>query len=578
VKRWKIATNSFSLTKSVAGLFRFHKTAKLPEVRVIGVTSQPLPCEMEGENSAGWRIIAANEEPTHVIDAFKENALHLEPQIANLNSYTREPSILYSNFIPSQEAFEPVHLLDTSDWAAQTDLSWQGTSPKCVNFEQGLAEFSPLWEPTTSQYLSSEQHAFDHDKLSATYQEASESSGELPEPMASSSTTQSGISDTPSAQISTSIIFSNQHFTNAFPQTAVSSSRPNSKKRRHCPNSRASNGRKKPEVHPMKALARFKREIRSNKKVFNPLKHQLRIMFDQLNQLFDRETWLSDGVSEVTGSSATSQEHESNLDSTDSEEQSDVSSNSATPRQPNQGSHEDTLIEVEPVDHALNLKRFQCTYPKCNYSSERQGDWERHEAKEKHWPQERFMCLLCNIPTADLEGNPMCRYCSFPFSMLGDARTHYLRCGLAREGATTFGRKDHLCEHLRADHSLTNMSEGAQSWSFPIYSEWPRQCGFYGIFFDTWEQRTIHIGRHYQNGAHKSSWKLPFPQPKDDMPHGLAFDPSDDDSDDEDDDFSNGHPPHGKGPSHTFQHTSSGPGSSYLPPSTYQQKSAQMHP
>ena len=155
--------------------------------------------------------------------------------------------------------------------------------------------------------------------------------------------------------------------------------------------------------------------------------------------------------------------------------------------------------------------------------------------------------------------------------MLGDARTHYLRCGFARDGATTFGRKDHLYEHLRADHSLTNMSERAKSWSFPIYSEWPRRCGFCGIFFDTWEQRTIHIGRHYQNGTHKSSWKLPFPQPQ-------MFGLSDDDNDDEDDDFSSCHPPHGKGSSHSFHNTSSGSCSSNLAPSTYQEKGAQMYP
>jgi hypothetical protein len=537
------------------------------------VTFQSLLCNMEGELYESLRMVAADgENATHMIDAMKGNHPHLDPQTATLNSYAGGFLMHCPELTYDQELHAPIHH-PNSTWTIGSDTSWQATDSNCL-FEQDLANLSCLWDPTAlvQQSLSAETQNFDYGNLSASSQG---SSGELFESMPSSSTTQSELLDRFTATISRANTSSNHQYPSAFPNAAIGS-RGSSKKRRRHLNSKSfshiSIKRKTSTAQLKKALARFQREIWSNKPFSNPFKTELRRLFDQFNDLFEREICLSDSFSAVTASSSASQESESNSTFSNFQEESDTSSNSATPRQPNHGFHEDELMVDEPAEPTLNLKRFQCTFPKCNYSSDRQGDWERHEAKEKHWPQEQFMCLQCNIPTSDLEGNPMCRYCSFPFSILGDARTHYLQCGFAREGAKTFRRKDHLCEHLRKDHGLTDMSERAKGWSFPIYSEWPRECGFCGIFFDTWEQRMIHIGCHYQNGAQRLSWKLPFPRPKSDVPHEPTFDPSDDDSDDEDDDgFNDGRLPQGKASNHGFLPTSSSSQPTNNALSTYQQ-------
>jgi hypothetical protein len=177
---------------------------------------------------------------------------------------------------------------------------------------------------------------------------------------------------------------------------------------------------------------------------------------------------------------------------------------------------------------------FQCTFPMCAYSSESQVDWKRHEEKESHWPQQRFMCLQCNIPSIDLEGNPVCSFCSVPFSTFDSARTHYLYCMSARESGRTFGRKDHLCKHLEVEHGQKNMVESTKAWSFPVLSNWPRECGYCGIFVNTWDRRMVHIGKHYQQGVQKSSWILPFPRTKDQNFNGLSSLPEHEDDDDDD--------------------------------------------
>jgi len=312
------------------------------------------------------------------------------------------------------------------------------------------------------------------------------------------------------------------------------------RKRRHDGNSHStfSNNlisRKKPKVQPRKAETVA---LRSNRKSTALLRQQAESLLSQVKQLLDKETSLnslSTDPDDIVRSEMPFTASFSFSNTTDSACQ--IKSGSEIPFTPNQPKYdsEDVLAtEVDTTHPPTAFKIYQCTFPECHYSSDSQVDWKRHERKEGHWPQERFMCLQCNMPNIDLEGNPMCAFCSLPFSMLGDARTHYLQCMCARERGKTFGRKDHLCKHLEVEHNRRDMVEKTKAWSYAVYSDWPRECGFCGRLFQTWEQRMRHIGTHYQNGLKKSSWKLPFPRPKD---HPIIdFESSTgDDSDDGDD-------------------------------------------
>jgi len=129
-----------------------------------------------------------------------------------------------------------------------------------------------------------------------------------------------------------------------------------------------------------------------------------------------------------------------------------------------------------------------------------------------------------------------CSCCSAP--LVGDHRAHYLQCELARGITRKFSRKDHLLNHLQKHHGLRNMGEHTRTWSLPVDSDWPRQCGFCGDIFYFWEERMAHVSRHFEQGLKILDWKFPFLGPKDPKPPGLFFanHRKDEDEDEDDDD------------------------------------------
>jgi hypothetical protein len=240
-------------------------------------------------------------------------------------------------------------------------------------------------------------------------------------------------------------------------------------------------------------------------------------------------------------------------EASDSEYRTDDTSVSSTPRQPIQNAQDDMTTDAKPI-HAPCIQCgikpiYYCTRDNCDYSSHQFSEWKRHEEGEKHWPQERFMCLSCPTPVSDTTGNPACQFCKVSFLQLaGSARTHYLQCAPAKAEGKTFGRDHRLAEHLQkdhpeglqTDHSMSSAMPLAVSSSYPVNSNWPRQCGFCGQRFQDWAQRMKHVGKHFQDGKHISFWTLPFPRPKGIQPKGPDVQPKDDDSDDDDFDGDNG--------------------------------------
>lgn len=193
---------------------------------------------------------------------------------------------------------------------------------------------------------------------------------------------------------------------------------------------------------------------------------------------------------------------------------------------------------------APNIRRFYCTFPECRdrnrgerYMTGTELDWKRHE-KTTHWPQERFICVLCMGLKMDPEGNQTCQICFRTIHSFDDIRAHYLQCFQPKRKGKSYARKDHLCAHLTNRHGKPNMSKHVDSWCYPIDSGWPRECGFCNGTFETWEQRMKHIGEHYKNGYSIQHWKPPFPELGDRKPQNYFSNTrKDDDDDDDDDDF-----------------------------------------
>jgi hypothetical protein len=198
---------------------------------------------------------------------------------------------------------------------------------------------------------------------------------------------------------------------------------------------------------------------------------------------------------------------------------------------------------------------YHCTFESngmlCNFTTKFRCDWIRHEESEKHWPQKRYMCLLCIEVMMDDEGRPQCKFCSERLPAFGDNKAHYLQCEKARnKGRHIFAaaRDEHFRTHLRRFHAKQGIDAEAATWNFTVQSKWPKQCGFCPHRFAVWEERSSHIALHFEQGMDISSWKPQSRKPKrlGDHRPGIDHHKRDDDDDDDDDD-ENHYPDHGSG-------------------------------
>ena len=312
-----------------------------------------------------------------------------------------------------------------------------------------------------------------------------------------------------------------------------------------------------PKVDPQEAIALLEASIQpfstfSQLKVADLISQMKQLVIEEQKYGRGSQSGTSDVVTTATAPS--SQNSISNAESVESECLTDNTSVSSTLRQPptdgentnDSMSTSESQIDVkhEPCKHCGVKALLQCTSKDCGYSTHSFADYKRHESGEKHWPQERFMCLECvDHSFSATNHGPSCTFCRVPFSALGTNIPHHqyvqsrVQCRAARREVTTFSRKDHLIDHLRKDHNMLNMNDTIDTWKFGIESDWPRQCGFCGTIFRTWNERMSHLKREFEAGKDMSKWKLPFPKSMDFRPSGLTLPKDDDDDDDQDDSF-----------------------------------------
>lgn len=259
----------------------------------------------------------------------------------------------------------------------------------------------------------------------------------------------------------------------------------------------------------------------------------------------------------ATSTAPSTQDTISNPEMVDSEYRSDNTSVSSTPRQPLKDNEDtkdaisigETRTEVKhkPCEHYGVKALLKCTWKNCGYSTHSFTDYKRHESGEKHWPQERFMCLECiDHSTPALDNGQTCNDCCIPFSVVGDnIPVNYLQsrlqCQIARREITTFIRKDHLINHLRKHYNIVNINTTIYTWKYNIDSNWLKHCGFCGVNFSSWNARMNHLRDHFvkyfEDGKDMPKYRFPFPKSIDFHPSGSTL-PKDDDNDDQDDTFS----------------------------------------
>lgn len=287
--------------------------------------------------------------------------------------------------------------------------------------------------------------------------------------------------------------------------------------------------------------------------------------FSQLEKIVE-EAICSDGMSD---SSSTSESSNSEIDSTYGSF-SDVSLSEITNSEheeqninferqttgPTPSSIQDSEVnpgEETPRPVQPSSSTYQCTYGprggRCQYSTIRKSDWIRHEESEKHWPQKRYMCMLCAEPTSDEDLNPCCTYCLLAFSSNEEVYSHSLNCIEARRKGKTFtgAKADHFQAHLVEVHHCSGLDEISAAWTYNRNTKWPRYCGFCTYRFKDWEERKHHVADHFKRGADISNWNPALHNPRRRSADKPDFSPrSDDDDDDDDNDNDNWHQ-HGRG-------------------------------
>ncbi|TEY34253.1 hypothetical protein BOTCAL_0640g00040 [Botryotinia calthae] len=209
---------------------------------------------------------------------------------------------------------------------------------------------------------------------------------------------------------------------------------------------------------------------------------------------------------------------------------------------------EETPRPVQP-----SSTTYQCTYGprggRCQYSTSRKSDWIRHEESEKHWPQKRYMCMLCAEPKLDEDLNPCCTYCLLAFSSIEEVYSHSLNCIEARRKGKTFtgAKTDHFQAHLVEVHHRSGLDKISAAWTYNHTTKWPRYCGFCTYHFKDWEERKHHVADHFKRGADISNWNPALHNPRRKSVDKPDFSPrSEDDDDDDDNDDDNWHQ-HGRG-------------------------------
>lgn len=507
---------------------------------------------MDENGFSNWPMVFGREELGHVVKV-DENGNPLPDQYMqsyeNVSGYGTEhtpqvheraastlfqsnnpPLAMANMYQPCEARPKQTSLPMSSTYLPELNLSPFGYQPLTIN-PQDLSPLHTSWQlPSMTSSMTS----------STTF-------NEMPDLTSSESTSRSS-HNYASAAPSRSIPVTSKSKTRKPLSSRSSSSFSDSPIKKRKSNSRKTSSAK---ARPRKALAQFENALKSSyPKLSKGFRQHSEILFAQFELLMDKE--IADGNLDaefdemsLTKSSTQDSAMSSEVLYSGCLTQSGFPA-SSTPRPQKFDTPDVTPMDVEPEQRV----RFYCTFPNClvprkdckcrqknckcprkkeRYSSHSKIDLRRHEEGDKHWPQETFVCLECFV--IDLNGVPMCPFCFT--SLLSDPRTHCLQCELARASVKTFRRKDHLCHHLREVHGMEDMSEQAKAWSYPINSNWPRQCGFCGTYFDTWDQRMEHIGWHFEKGSQIQDWKLPFVRPKDRKPPG-PFTNSRKDEDDDD--------------------------------------------
>ena len=152
--------------------------------------------------------------------------------------------------------------------------------------------------------------------------------------------------------------------------------------------------------------------------------------------------------------------------------------------------------------------KYYCTF--CQKRFHSRIEWLRHE-RTIHMPEELWVCCprTGNFPTK-------CPFCEKGNPSPAHLADHnYLSCQEKPLSERTFGRKDHFLQHISQVHKVSpsqkpaRLTELEDAWRHPLPMRTGHKalhCGFCGAIFKTYQERTMHVGRHFLEGTDMMSW------------------------------------------------------------------------
>lgn len=152
--------------------------------------------------------------------------------------------------------------------------------------------------------------------------------------------------------------------------------------------------------------------------------------------------------------------------------------------------------------------RFYCTF--CQKRFHGRLEWMRHE-QTFHMPEELWVCC----PRTG-EWPARCPFCAKTEPSPSHLADHnYMVCQEKPLSERTFSRKDFFLQHVSHEHRISlaekpiRLAELLEAWRHPLPLKLGSQalhCGFCGLNFSTYRERTEHVAGHFMEGMDMMSW------------------------------------------------------------------------
>lgn len=203
-------------------------------------------------------------------------------------------------------------------------------------------------------------------------------------------------------------------------------------------------------------------------------------------------------------SSAASSESSGNSNSSGSITSLNSQHSRRSRRRPWRGTARRRGMPNDPTKSGEN-RPFQCTF--CTDTFKTKYDWTRHEGT-LHFVLERWACLPFGPKALDPAGGPpKCALCGILDPSDEHLHSHdALECTIKPLNARVFRRKDHLRQHLRLVHGISEILPTMNHWKSQM-SKVNCRCGFCGERFTVWSHRNDHLAEHFKSGVLMKDWR-----------------------------------------------------------------------